>query len=100
MSIEEFLKGIRNILLGQQNKVYTYHKNLIYKTFNTERVMQWRLILEKYSPKLIYILGSKYIAAYVLSRLDIVDTPNTVKYNIEIKNEHYRLEQWRHFIPY
>ena len=39
-SIVEILKEIRNILLGQQTKVYTDHKNLIYKIFNTEQVIQ------------------------------------------------------------
>ena len=31
------LKEYRNILLGQQITVYTDHKNLTYKNFNTER---------------------------------------------------------------
>ena len=51
--------------------------------------MQWRLILEEYSPELIYIQGSKNIAADALSRLDIVDTPNPVKNNFKSINEHY-----------
>ena len=53
--IVKTLKEFRNILLGQQIKVYTGHENLTYKTFHTERVMQRRLILEKYSPEHIYI---------------------------------------------
>ena len=40
--------------------------------------MQRRLILEGYSPELIYIQGSKNITAFALSRLDIVDIPNPV----------------------
>ena len=37
LSIMKTLKEFRTILLGQQIKVYTGHKNLTYKTFNTER---------------------------------------------------------------
>ena len=92
MSIVETLKEFINILLGQQIKEYTDHKNLTYKSFNTEQVMQWGHILEEYSPELIYIQSSKNIAADALSRLDIVDTPNPVKNNINSINEHYGLE--------
>ena len=34
------MKEFRNILLGQQIKVSTDHKNLTYKIFNIESVMQ------------------------------------------------------------
>ena len=56
--------------------------------------MWWRLILEEYSnsPELIYIQGSKNITADAVSRLDIVNTPNTVENNIKSVNEHYGLE--------
>ena len=57
LSIVETLKEFRNILLGQQIKVYTDHKNLTYVNFNVERVMRWRLIIEEYSPELIYLKG-------------------------------------------
>ena len=36
--VVETLKEFRNILLGHQITVYTDHKNLTYKIFNTERV--------------------------------------------------------------
>jgi RNase H-like domain found in reverse transcriptase len=57
----------RNILLGQQIEVFTDHKNLVYKTFNTERVMRWRLIIEEFGPKLTYIKGASNIVADALS---------------------------------
>ena len=92
LSIVETLKELKNILLGQQIKMYKDHKNLICKTFNTERVMRWRLILEEYDPELIYIQGSINTAADALGRLDIVDTPNPVTNIINAVNEDYWIE--------
>jgi hypothetical protein len=73
LSIVETLKEFRNILLGQKIVVYTDHKNLTYKNFNTERVMRWRLILEEYGPELRYIKGEHNVVADALSRLDMHD---------------------------
>ena len=78
LSIVETLKEFRNILLGHQLTVYTDHKNLTYKNFNTERVMRWRLILEEFGPELKYIKGEKNIVADALSRLDMDETVKTV----------------------
>ena len=44
LSIVETLKELRNMLLGQQIKVYTDHKNLTNKMFKTGQMKQWRLI--------------------------------------------------------
>ncbi len=74
LSIVATLKEFRNILLGHQITVYTDHKNLTYKFFNTERVMRWRLVLlEEYGPELIYIKGESNVIADTLSRLEIDD---------------------------
>jgi hypothetical protein len=69
--IVETLKEFRNILLGQQIKVFTDHKNLTHENFNTERVLRWRLLLEEFNPKLVYIKGAHNVIADALSRLDI-----------------------------
>ena len=71
LAIVETLKEFRNILLGQNLIVFTDHKNLTYKNFNTDRVMRWRLILEEFGPELKYIKGEKNIVADALSRLEI-----------------------------
>ena len=76
----ETLKEFRNILLGHQITVYTDHKNLTYKFFNTERVMQWRLILEEFGPELKYIKGENSVVADALSRLE--KSPNQDILNI------------------
>jgi RNase H-like domain found in reverse transcriptase/Reverse transcriptase (RNA-dependent DNA polymerase) len=73
LSIVETLKEYRNILLGQQIEVFTDHKNLVYKTFNTERIMRWRLIIEEFGPKLTYIKGASNIIADALSRMRLTE---------------------------
>ena len=40
LSIVETLKSFRTILLGQQLKIYTDHKNLTCKNYNTDRVLR------------------------------------------------------------
>ena len=69
LSMVATLKDFRNILLGHQITVYTDHKNLTYKKFNTERVMRWRLILEEFGLELKYIKGENNVVAGALSRL-------------------------------
>jgi RNase H-like domain found in reverse transcriptase/Reverse transcriptase (RNA-dependent DNA polymerase)/Integrase zinc binding domain len=73
LSIVETLKEFRNILLGQKIIVYTDHKNLTYATYNTERVMRWRLLIEEFNPELTYMPGHENVVADALSRLDMVD---------------------------
>ena len=86
-------KELINILLEQQIKIYTDHKNLAYKKINTERVMRWRLILEEHNSEFIYTQGSKNIKADALSRLDIVDSSNPIKTNMSFSAEHFSLEK-------
>ncbi len=85
LAIVETLKEFRNILLGQKIRVYTDHKNLTFKNFNTDRVMRWRLILEEYSPELIYTKGEDNVVADALSRMPMTTSaqpetnPNLLK---------------------
>ena len=73
LSIVETLKEYRTILLGHEIEVFTDHKNLVYKHFNTERVMRWRLLIEEFGPELIYIKGANNIVADALSRMAMTE---------------------------
>jgi hypothetical protein len=76
LSIVETLKEYRNILLGHEIIVYTDHKNLTFKQYNTERVLCWRMIAEEYGPEIRYIQGEHNVVADALSRLEKL--PNDV----------------------
>ena len=60
------------MLWGQRIKVYTDYKNLTHKALGltSDRVYRWRLLLEEYGPKIIYIKGVDNTVADALSRLE------------------------------
>jgi hypothetical protein len=59
LAIVKTLKEFKGMLWGQSIKVYTDHKNLIRMALGmtSDRVYQWRLLLEEYRPKIVYIKG-------------------------------------------
>ena len=59
LSIVENLRYFCTILLGQELKIYTNHKNLFCKTISTDRVLRCRLILNQYIPEIEYTPGEK-----------------------------------------
>lgn len=74
LAIVEALKEFRNILLGQTIVVYTDHKHLTFKNFNTQRLVHWRMVIEDLGPELIYIKGNDNVVADAMSRLDTTAT--------------------------
>ena len=60
LSIIETLKEFRTILFGQKIIIYTDNKTLTYKSFNTDRLLIWRLIIKYYGPDIEYIKEKKY----------------------------------------
>ena len=71
LRIVEKLKEFVTIILGQKLIIYTGHKNITCKHFNTNRVLRWILILEVYGPDIEYIKGEKQIVYGALSRLTL-----------------------------
>jgi RNase H-like domain found in reverse transcriptase len=58
-AIVETLRKFCNILLGHKIRIFTDLQNLTSNNFNTECVMQWRLLIEEFGPELIYIKEPK-----------------------------------------
>jgi hypothetical protein len=59
LAIVETLKEFNGMLWGQWINVYTNHKNLTQDGLGltSNRVTHWRILLEEYAPKIIYIKG-------------------------------------------
>ena len=68
----EALKEFKGLLWGQQIIVYTDHKNLMQTALGltSDRMYRWRLIIEEYGPKIIYIKGEMNTVADAIFRLD------------------------------
>ncbi len=59
LAIVETLKEFKGMLWGKDIKLYTDHKNLTRDALGltSDRVYPWRLLLEEYAPKIIYVKG-------------------------------------------
>jgi hypothetical protein len=62
------------MLLGVDIHVFTDHKNLMFDTLKTQRVLPWLTKIEEFSPMLHYIEGPCNILAGNLSRLHCLVT--------------------------
>jgi hypothetical protein len=75
LSIVATLKEFQSMLLGANFHVFTDHKNLMFDTLKTQRVLRWRTKIKEFSPMLHYIKGPHNILAGNLSRLYRLVTP-------------------------
>ena len=59
LAIVETLKEFKGMLWGQNIKVFTDYANLMRDALGStsDWVYQWRLLLEEYGPKIVYIKG-------------------------------------------
>jgi hypothetical protein len=84
LAIVETLKEFKEMLWGQRLNVYTDHKNLTRDGLGltSNRVTRWRILLEEYALKIIYIKGIHNTVTDAISRLDYDPKANsTNKYN-------------------
>jgi hypothetical protein len=74
LAIVETLKEIKEMMWGEAISVYTKYKNLTRDVLGStsDRVYQWRLLLEEYAPQTVYIKGIHHI---------VVDTASQLEYN-------------------
>jgi hypothetical protein len=94
LAIVETLKEFKGMLWGQRLNVYTDNKNLTRDGLGltSNRVTQWRILLEEYAPKIIYIKGIHNTIADAISRLDydpkvnLTDEYNHATQGISTKN--------------
>ncbi len=72
LAIVETLKEFKGMLWGQNIKVITDHTNLMRDALGltSDQVYQWRLLLEEYRPKIIYIKGIHKTIADAVLRLE------------------------------
>ncbi len=72
LAIVETLKEFKGMLWGQSIKVFTDHTNLIRDALGTtlDWVYRWRLLLEEYMPKIVYIKGIHNTIADAISWLE------------------------------
>eukprot|EP00804_Cyclotella_cryptica_P019221 CCRYP_006125-RA/>CCRYP_006125-RA protein AED:0.51 eAED:0.03 QI:0/0/0/1/0/0/2/0/482 len=81
LDIVETLKEFKGMLWGQRLKVYTDLKNLIQDALGltSDCVYQWRLLLQEFGHKIVYIKGIHNAVAEAISRLDIGPIPSENK---------------------
>jgi hypothetical protein len=63
LAIVATLKEFETILLGHEVVIYTDHKNLTYKDFNSDRVIRQRMALERFGVQLNYVRGEDNVVA-------------------------------------
>ena len=76
------------MLWGQRIKVYTNYKNLVSDTLGLicDPTYHWWLLLEEYSPKIVYIKGVDNVLADAVSWLDYDKKSNTRTINAYVRN--------------
>ena len=89
----EALKEFKGMMWGQQIVVYTDHKNLMQQALGltSDRVYLWRLIIEEYGPKIIYIKRKDNTIADAILRLDFFSKSSSQNGSEKLDDTHKML---------
>ena len=71
------------IILGYRITVYTDQNNIMFDNYTPERVLCWRLMLEKQGPVIKYIKVPDNYAADILSRPQLINSDVTQKASLQ-----------------
>jgi hypothetical protein len=87
------------MLWGQQIKVFTDHANLMRDALGStsDQVYPWRLLLEKYRPKIVYIKGIHNIVADIVLRLEYDPSVNETDesfHTTKVRNNSSQRQCW------
>jgi hypothetical protein len=99
LAIVKTLKEFKGMLWGQQIKVFTDHANLMRDALGltSDRVYRWRLVLEEYEPKIIYIKGIHNTVADTLLWLEYDPSVNKTAesfHTMKVRNKSSQKQCW------
>ncbi len=103
LAIVETLKDFKGMLWGQDIKVFTDYKNLTRDALGltSDRVYRCQLLLEEYSPKIIYIKGIHNSLVDAISQLDydpkLNTTNNYTHAMLGVEPEELSAQRWKSF---
>jgi hypothetical protein len=98
LAIAETLKEFKGMLWGQYIKVFSDHANLMRDALGLtlDQVYQWRLLLEEYGPKIVYIKGIYNTVADAVLRLEFDPSVNQTAesfHTTKVRNKQSRKRQ-------
>jgi hypothetical protein len=99
LAIVETLKEFKEMLWGQNIKVFTDHANLMRDALGltSDQVYQWRLLLEEYGPKIVYIKHIHNTVADAVSRLEYDPSVNQTAesfHTMKVRNNSRQRQCW------
>ncbi len=99
LAMVKILKEFKGMLWGRNMKVFTDHANLMRDALGLtlDRVYQWRLLLEEYGPKIVYIKGIHNIVADAISRLEYDPSVNRAAesfHMMKVRNNSRQRQCW------